>query len=59
MSDIDNQGNIYLFKVNNNKKTLEKGVTYVQVNNKNNKMTSLTPFCCLIVNFEYLLHLFF
>ena len=24
MSDIDNQGNIYLFKVNNNKKTLEK-----------------------------------
>ena len=59
MSDIDNQGNIYLFKVNNNKKTLEKGVTYVQVNNKNNKMTSLTSFCCFIVNFEYLLHLFF
>ena len=26
MSDINNQGNIYLFKVNNNKKTLEKGV---------------------------------
>ena len=40
MSDINNQGNIYLFKVNSNKKTLEKDVTYVQVNNKNNKMTS-------------------
>ena len=59
MSDINNQGNIYLFKVNSNKKTLEKDVTYVQVNNKNNKMTSWTSFCCFIVNFEYLLHLFF
>ena len=38
--------------------TLEKGVNMFKVNNKNSKTTSLTPFWCFFVNFEYISHIF-
>ena len=38
--------------------TIGKGVTYVNVNNKNTRMTLITSFWCFIVNFELISHLF-
>ena len=42
-------GGIFLFKVNNGN---TKPVCEIYFNNKDTKATSLTSFCCLIVNFS-------
>ena len=49
--------NIYLFKVNN-RNTRKKCEISSKLTTKNTRTTSMTSFCCFIVNFEHISHLF-